>query len=298
MSDLSNSNGHVRNLLTFDVEDYYHILYRNLLGRDVEPTLEVVECAKRILDVLKREETRATFFVVGRVAKKYPHLVREIMRGGHEIASHGYEHIYVNRVTREVFRADLEKSKSILEDLGGQRVLGFRAPEFSIDNTTPWAFQVLSEAGFKYDSSLFPMNGRRYGDPNVPQGLHKISTPSGPIVEVPMSTITLFHRRFPVAGGGYLRVFPLLLNEWAIRRMNAEERGAVVYMHPYEFAVNPSPISLEMKTLWERVLVTSKHWIQLINRRQSAEKLIRLLDEFRFGSIKEVIGFDKIGANG
>jgi polysaccharide deacetylase family protein (PEP-CTERM system associated) len=273
------------NLLTFDIEDYYHLIYRNLLKKSVEPSRVVETNTEQILAILGRHQVQATFFIVGRVARRFPQLVKAIANAGHEIASHGYEHVYVNRIGPERFRDDLKKSKEILEDTTGVKVLGFRAPAFSIDRSTPWAFDILSELGFRYDSSLFPVKTARYGVADMPQGAHCIQIENGTILEVPLSTVTIMNRRVPVAGGGYLRVFPLAFNLWAIRQINREGRPAVVYMHPYEFEISPRALDYSSVGLGNRFSAYLNHRKQLVNRRDSAAKLDRLLQTFSFQTV-------------
>jgi polysaccharide deacetylase family protein (PEP-CTERM system associated) len=282
----------LKNLLTFDVEDYYHLFYRNQLNRDLEPTQEVENCTRLILDILTEKEVHATFFIVGKVALRFPELVRKIVAAGHEVASHGYEHIYVNQIGKDRFRNDLKKSKHVIEDLIGSQVYGFRAPEFSVDDSTPWAFEVLAEIGFKYDSSLFPVKGRRYGSEGIPQTTYDIDTSSGTIREIPLSSVTILKKRIPAAGGGYLRVFPFWFNCWAIRRMNQEGRPAVVYMHPYEFATRPLPIRFNGNGLSRHFNALLQHRKQLINRSQSSTKLEYLVKTFKFQTISDFLGLN------
>ena len=274
----------LNNIMSFDIEDYYHIFYRNWLGKQIDPTEEVDHCTNQILDALAKYDCKATFFVVGLVAKKFPRLIRRIHEAGHEVGSHGHEHIYVKRITPDAFRNDLIESKKTLEEIVGVNVIGFRAPEFSIDSSTPWAFDILRELGFKYDSSLFPFSGSRYGDATIPQTPYEISTPHGPLLEMPMSTVSMGKRRVPVAGGGYLRYFPVSFNSWAIRKINQESRRAIVYMHPYEFEPSPKKIDFSQVSFRQKASAMMMHRKQLIGRKASLRKLECLLKSHRFSS--------------
>jgi polysaccharide deacetylase family protein (PEP-CTERM system associated) len=178
---------------------------------------------------------RATFFVVGSVGEAYPELVREVARRGHEIGSHTYGHDLVHRLRPEDFRADVTRSRQQLEDLSGQAVLGFRAPEFSVGYLGHWSFAVLAEAGFLYDSSVFPIAGSRYGIPEAPPGPFPIDTGRGTLWEFPLATWDVRGRRLPVAGGTYFRLLPGRVLRHALARAEALGRDSVLYFHPYEF---------------------------------------------------------------
>jgi polysaccharide deacetylase family protein (PEP-CTERM system associated) len=271
------------NLLTFDVEDYYHIFYRNFFSRTVEPTDEVVRCTHLILDTLAEFQQRATFFIVGKVATSYPDLVKLIYRQGHEIGSHSYGHIYINRITPTQFREDLIQSVDSIASITGEKPTGYRAPEFSIDETNPWAFEILSEMGFSYDSSLFPGRGKLHS----PMYPHEIKTGTGSILEIPLSAVSVAGRRIPAAGGGFLRLFPMAYNRWAIDKMNTEGRGAVVYMHPYEFEESPRSIDYRDAAIKQKAKAWLMHMRQLHNRCKSLSKLRWLLSSYHFTSIEE-----------
>lgn len=274
--------------LSIDVECYYQIFLRNRFGQEIEARDEVVRCTDQILDLLSDYKTKATFFVVGKVAQKFPGLVHRIVRDGHELGSHGHSHLYVNQLSQAEFRKDLRLSKEILEDVGGVQVLGFRAPQFSVDRTTPWAYEVLAEEGFVYDSSIFPFRGRRYGDPEAPTGPWTVETPAGNILEIPMSTVSLGRRRFPIAGGGYLRYFPYWVNSAGISTVAKSGRCVVVYLHPYELADRSSDPSLDVAMRQADWKTRLSHRMQLVNRRRTISKLSRLLDQFKMSSIIDV----------
>jgi polysaccharide deacetylase family protein (PEP-CTERM system associated) len=228
----------MKNALTFDVEEYFHAeAFAGVLGPEEWPTLEsrVTRSTERLLDILDRERVRATFFVLGWVAERHPGLVREIASLGHEIACHGYGHRMIQHLSRPDFERDVTRAKRALEDAIGRPVLGYRAPTFSIMRATLWSLDVLVEAGFRYDSSIFPVVHDRYGIPDAPRFPHRLKAPSGAeITEFPMSTVTLLGRRLPVAGGGYFRLFPYRVTRRAIARINGERQPAMVYLHPWE----------------------------------------------------------------
>jgi polysaccharide deacetylase family protein (PEP-CTERM system associated) len=221
--------------LTIDLEDWHQLLHRLLTGEAIRPTTAVVISTHYILDMLDEADVRATFFVLGNVADAYPGLVREVARRGHEIGSHTYSHELIFRMEPAVFKADMERSLAQLQDLAGQPVLGFRAPEFSVDHLQHWSFEILAELGFRYDSSVFPLPRARYGIPEAPRYPFAIATPSGRIYEYPLATWDVGRFRLPIAGGSYFRLLPGRLLRRALSDADASERTAVLYFHPYEF---------------------------------------------------------------
>jgi polysaccharide deacetylase family protein (PEP-CTERM system associated) len=221
--------------LKVDLEDWHQLLHRRVTGGVRPPTQHVIADTHRLLDLLDERGTRATFFVLGAVAESYPELVREVARRGHEIGSHTYAHELIYRQQPDEFRADVSRSRRQLQDLTGQPVLGFRAPEFSVGHLGHWAFGVLAETGFAYDSSVFPIGGARYGIPDAPQSPFPIETPAGPILEFPLATWDVRRRRLPVAGGSYYRLMPRRVLRRALEQIERARRPAVLYFHPYEF---------------------------------------------------------------
>jgi polysaccharide deacetylase family protein (PEP-CTERM system associated) len=274
----------MKNALTFDVEEYFHAeAFARVLRPEDWPTLEsrVVATTGRILDILDRERVRATFFVLGWVAERYPAMVREIASLGHEIGCHGYGHRMIQHLTRAEFERDVTRAKSALEDVTGHAVLGYRAPTFSIMRETLWSLEVLCEAGFRYDSSIFPIVHDRYGIPDAPRFPHRLKGPNGcEIVEFPMSTVTLLGRRVPVAGGGYFRLMPYSLTHRALRRINRRERQpAMVYLHPWE--LDPDQPRLPVGPL--------TRFRHLVNVGRTEGRLVRLLGDFAFAPAVEVL---------
>jgi polysaccharide deacetylase family protein (PEP-CTERM system associated) len=270
------------NALTIDVEEWFCVSnFDGVIPREcwAEQESRLEEPMDRILDLLERHAVRATVFVLGWIAERHPRLVREIHERGHEIGSHGYEHTLVGRMTPEQFRADLARSLDVLRRTSGAECRGYRAPSFSLRRDMDWAWQALCAAGIRYDSSIFPVLHDRYGEPDAPRFSYPVHCGAGQILEVPPSTVHAFGRNIPVAGGGYFRLYPLAATRWAVRRINREGHPAVVYLHPWEFDPDhPAPATSRFTLLRHRV-----------GLRTVAAKLERLLGEFPFGSMAEVI---------
>jgi polysaccharide deacetylase family protein (PEP-CTERM system associated) len=274
----------MRNALTFDVEEYFHAeAFARVLRPEEWPTLEsrVVATTERLLDILDRERIRATFFVLGWVAERHPSLVREIASLGHEIGCHGYGHQMISRLTREEFELDVTRAKAALEDATGRLVIGYRAPTFSVMRDTLWSLDVLCEAGFRYDSSIFPILHDRYGIPDAPRFPHRMKAPNGcELTEFPLSTVLVLGRRVPVAGGGYFRLFPYALTRRAIARINAHEaRPAMIYLHPWE--IDPDQPRLPVGPL--------TRFRHLVNVGKTEARLGRLLADFTWAPAAEVL---------
>ena len=221
--------------LTFDLEDWHQLFHRRLTGEVIQPTPAVVSATHRLLDMLDEAGIRATFFVVGNVADTFPELVREVVRRGHEIGSHTYSHELIFRMKPAAFKADVERSLTKLQDLAGQPILGFRAPEFSVGHLRHWCFEILAELGFRYDSSVFPLPRVRYGIPDASRYPFEITTPGGAIYEYPLATWDAGRLRLPIAGGSYFRLLPGRLLQRALNAIDESGRTAVLYFHPYEF---------------------------------------------------------------
>ena len=276
------------NALTIDVEDYFHV---TAFERQIKPDewdtypLRVEGNTLRILDMLDEFALRATFFVLGWVAERLPGLVREIHRRGHEIACHGYGHQLIYRLSPQEFRKDISKAKTILEDICGERVYGYRAPSYSITTESLWALDILVEEGFSYDSSIFPIIHDIYGIPGGKRFPHEITTNSGKIQEFPISTFPLkvggWQSRLPIAGGGYLRLIPAALVALAIQAINTKEKQPViVYFHPWEIDPQQPRIKAGLKSCF-------RHYLNL---ERMELKIRHLLDNFRFSSAKDILG--------
>ncbi len=268
------------NALTVDLEDWYHSVYSlspaerdGLEDRLVAPT-------HRLLALLDRYQARATFFVLGAVAERHPDLVRAVQRGGHEIASHGWDHRLVYDQTPEEFRADLRRSRSILETVTGESVMGFRAAYWTITERSRWALDILFAEGFTYDSSIYPVKTYLYGIPGTPPGPHLLREEGGRrFYEVPPATIAVGGRRIPIGGGFYMRLFPASFLAWGIERLNRQGQPAVIYVHPPEFDREKPRLDLPLK---ERVL--HYHGLGTVE-----PKLERLLRQFPFAPVRELL---------
>lgn len=272
------------NAFTVDVEDYFQVSgFERQISRIAWDGFEtrVAQSTRRILDLLEAKNVRGTFFVLGWVAQKFPKLVRDIQTAGHQLGSHSYWHRLVYSLTPEEFRQDLRDSKAAIEDASGVAVTAFRAPSFSITARSLWALEVLVEEGFLVDSSVFPVNHDRYGIPGGKAGIHRIATPSGPIIEFPMTAVGPPRYAFPVGGGGYFRLYPLWLTRRLLQHVNRQARRPFAfYIHPWE--VDPEQPRLKAGSFSSRL----RHYVNL---QPTMAKLSNLLGVFRFGTLRESI---------
>lgn len=274
----------ILNALTIDVEDYYHVAALASVIRFADwdrYESRVERNVHRLLDLLDAHRTQATFFVLGWVAERNPHLIRAIHARGHEVASHGYAHQLIYTQTPDQFREETRRSKHILEDAIGQRIIGYRAASYSITKESLWALRILQEEGFRYDSSIFPIHHDRYGIPGASRFCHIVNGHRGAaLVEFPPSTVRLAGFNIPIAGGGYFRIFPYALTRWGIRHLNqTEHQPAVVYLHPWE--IDPAQPRIRANAL--------SRFRQYCNLAQTEMRLIRLLQDFAFGSISSIL---------
>lgn len=274
------------NALTIDVEDYFQVsAFDQHVRRDEwdQYPLRVEGNTSRILDMLDEFGVKATFFVLGWVAERCPNLVMEINRRGHEIACHGYGHELIYRIGPEKFQKDVHSAKALLEDIIGEKIYGYRAPSYSITGKSLWALDILVEEGFSYDSSIFPIIHDIYGIPGGKRFIHDIKTKSGIIKEFPISTFPLkigwWHSRLPIAGGGYLRLFPAPLIGRAINSINNRERQpAVVYFHPWEIDPDQPRIRARLKSRF-------RHYLNL-DRMEA--KIRFLLNNIKFAPMRDI----------
>ena len=273
----------VINAMTVDVEDYFHVsVFDGILPRASWDTLEsrVSANTARLLDIFDEHAVRGTFFVLGWVADRFPGLVRDIAAGGHELASHGYSHRIVYSQTPDEFREDVRRAKGTIENVSGQVVGGYRAPSFSITKNSLWALDVLVEEGYRYDASIFPIRHDRYGIPDAPRHRHVLTRPGGTLTEAPGSTVRVLGSNLPVAGGGYFRIFPYWWTRWGIARLNrTEAQPAIFYLHPWE--IDPDQPRLHASRVSQ-----FRHYRNLD---KTEPRLKRLLADFRFGMLKDVI---------
>ncbi|HVW64305.1 MAG TPA: XrtA system polysaccharide deacetylase [Nitrosospira sp.] len=242
----------IRNAMTIDVEDYFQVsAFAPHIPREAWTTIpcRVESNIDRILALLNEEGTKATFFTLGWIAERYPAMVRRIVTEGHELASHGWAHYRVTDQKPDEFREDISRSKALLEDIGGQAVLGYRAPSFSIGRHNQWALTVLEEAGYRYSSSIYPIQHDHYGMPDAPRFAYHPCSDKG-LLELPITTMRLFRRNLPAGGGGYFRLWPYPISRWFLQRLNRlERRSAIFYFHPWEMDhEQPRQTGISMKT--------------------------------------------------
>jgi polysaccharide deacetylase family protein (PEP-CTERM system associated) len=270
------------NAFTVDVEDYFQVsALAPQIDRSTwdERPCRIERNVGRLLELLERHEARATFFTLGWIAKRYPQLVREIVAGGHELASHGFGHQRAIDQSVSEFRQDVRQSKRLLEDIAAHPVHGYRAPSFSIGYTNPWAFDVLVEEGYRYSSSVYPVKHDHYGMPDAPRFPYQ-ARPH--LLEIPLTTTRWFGRNLPAGGGGYFRLAPYGLSRWALRRVNRLDRQpAIFYMHPWE--IDPGQPRIPGTSLKTRF----RHYINL---QRTEPRLGRLLRDFRWGRVDDVFG--------
>lgn len=276
---------YMRHALTVDVEDYYHVsaFAGTLQPRQWDGMPSRVDGnTRKLLDLFESKDARATFFVLGWVAERYGDLVKEIVSRGHEVASHGYSHQLVYKQSPEVFREETLRSKGLLEDLTGQPVRGYRAASYSIVRESLWALDILAEAGFTYDSSIFPVYHDRYGMPGAPEKIHRAITPGGAqLVEFPLSVVKFARWHLPVAGGGYFRFYPYSLSRALLRKSSRDlNQPFIFYLHPWE--IDPQQPRIDNAPLLSRF----RHYLNLD---RCEHRLQRLASDFRFTTVADVL---------
>jgi polysaccharide deacetylase family protein (PEP-CTERM system associated) len=268
--------------LSFDVEDWHQLAELRLGETTGPPSALFDDCMDRILDLCDELGIKATFFVLGLVAKYRPRLVREISARGHEVASHSITHKLLHRHAPGELLSELRDAKRMLEDQAGQPVLGFRAPEFSVQRLDSPCFHAIREAGFIYDSSVFPVSGIRYGIADAPRAPFVIETPAGPLLELPLATLEFGGIRLPTAGGSYYRLLPSSFLAWAARRATEPQ---VFYFHPYEFSTRP----LYLDGGWSRNRAIGKLVLLHNFATSRIERSIRILHRsISFGPLREL----------
>lgn len=275
--------------MTVDVEDYFQVAaFAEKVRRedwDSYPC-RVERNVDRILGIFADNGVTATFFTLGWIAERYPAVVRQIVRGGHELASHGYEHVKIHSQTPEAFRQDVRRTKAILEDIGGQRVRGYRAASFSIDQRSLWAFDVLAEEGHDYSSSVYPIKHDHYGMPEASRFAFR-PTARHPIVEIPISTVNLFNRNLPSGGGGYFRLLPYGVSRWTLRRIaEKDKQPAIFYFHPWE--LDPDQPRFEEVSFRSRF----RHYVNL---GAMENRLRAVLRDFRWDRMDRVFLYNQSG---
>lgn len=265
------------NGLSVDVEDWFQVgAFEGVIDRGSWDSLamRVERNCETILDMFAEADVRATFFTLGWVAKRYPVLMRRIADAGHELASHGWDHARVFKMDRASFRLDLDMSRKTIEDASGVRVSGYRAPSFSIDRRTPWAFMELADQGFAYSSSVAPVSHDHYGWREAPRFAFK-PLADADLIEIPVTTAEFAGQRLAAGGGGFFRVLPYAFTRWAIRQVNLrEDRPAVFYFHPWE--IDPGQPRVPNASLKSKF----RHYTNLEGM---AGKLRQLIEDFDWG---------------
>lgn len=268
-----------KHAVTVDLEDWY----QSTIDASAELSSRFEASTETILEAFSAREVRATFFVLGLAAEKSPQLIQRVARAGHEVQSHGYGHVEVFKLTEKQFREDVVRAKSLLEDIAGQEVFGYRSPSFSIDERTPWALDVLAETGHRYDSSIFPMKRARYGVDGYPLGPRRITTVRGhKIVEAPVAVVDVMGKRIPVGGGGYFRLWPSVFLRWAWRQLERAGRPGIIYMHPYEY--DPSEMAAYRDSVSWRVRLHQNLW-----RSRFPGRVDNLLENHSFGTMRQCL---------
>jgi polysaccharide deacetylase family protein (PEP-CTERM system associated) len=268
--------------MTIDVEDYYQVsAFSPVVPHHTWDRFEsrVERNVDRILEMLHEHGVHATFFMLGWVAQRHPRIVRRIVEGHHELASHGYAHLRVTDQSPAAFGDDVRTAKKILEDAGGVEVKGYRAPSFSIGARNLWALDVLSEAGFRYSSSIYPIAHDHYGMPEAPRFAFRAGV-AGRLLEVPATTVRIGERNWPASGGGYFRLLPYRISRWCIRRVNEKDRRpCVFYFHPWEIDPGqPRMAGIGLKT-------KVRHYLNL-SRTES--RIRHLLRDFQWGRMDRI----------
>ena len=271
----------VINGLSVDIEDWFQVgaFERTIRRADWENLAPRVERnSDAVIDLFGRMGAKGTFFTLGWVAERYPALIRRIVDAGHELASHGWDHARVFTMTPDQFRDDIRRTRALLEDLGGRKVSGYRAPSFSIDKRTPWAHEILAEEGYAYSSSVAPVLHDHYGWPEAPRFAFRPIDGSD-LIELPVTTAKLRGRTVAAGGGGFFRLFPYVFSRWAIRQVNAEQRPAIFYFHPWE--IDPGQPRVADAPLRSKL----RHYARLGSMEG---KLERVIGDFRWGRVDAV----------
>ena len=266
----------MKNLLTFDVEEWFHANYSAVEIPEKQDQDERLERnVQKLLGLCEKHKARATFFVLGETAERYPKAVLRIREKGHEVASHGYRHDLVFRLTPEAFAADLKKSIAILEEIAQEKILGYRAPSWSTFRHLEWFFDILEKNGLIYDSSLFPAKTYLYGDRLAERFPHRIHN----LNEIPASTLALGRWRIPFGSGFFFRFFPYFFIKTGIKTLNKKGQPGMICLHPREIDASSPRLALPPR----------ERFIHFVNLKTAAQKLDKLLSTFRFCSIREFL---------
>ncbi len=277
----------MKNAISVDVEDWFQVgAFESVIDRASWESRErrVESNTDAVLSLFGEAGVKATFFTLSWVAERHPHLIRRIVAGGHEIASHGRDHKRVYQMNANEFAEDIKVSKAIIEEAAGVAVTGYRAPNFSIDTRTPWAHAALADAGYSYSSSIAPIVHDHYGWPGAPRFAHRPLKDSD-LIELPVSTVKVGGRTLAAGGGGFFRLLPYALSRWSIARINAEARPAVFYFHPWDMdpgqpRVANAPVKSKLR-----------HYPNLAHM---ADKLRRAMSDFQWGRVDETVAQERL----
>ena len=272
----------ISNAMTVDVEDYFQVsAFEKYIPRESWDSMpcRIEASMDRVLNLLSEKQIKATFFTLGWIAVRYPEMIRRIVDNGHELASHGWGHARVTDLTQVEFKEDIIRSKTLLEDISGQVVKGYRAPSFSINSQNLWALDCLAEAGYQYSSSIYPVQHDHYGMPDAPRFANYPRGESG-VLELPVTTVNLWGRNLPAGGGGYFRFWPYSVSKWFIKRLNVvESRAAIFYFHPWEIdAQQPRQKGVGYKTRF-------RHYLNL---HRMEERLRTLTHDFKWDRMDNI----------
>ncbi|PRC93532.1 XrtA system polysaccharide deacetylase [Solimicrobium silvestre] len=270
------------NAMTIDVEDYFQVsAFANHISRDSWPsqTCRVERNVDLILGLLDAAQVNATFFTLGWIAERYPAMIKKIVAGGHELASHGYGHLRVSDQSEAEFMEDISSSKHLLEDLGGQKILGYRAPSFSIGTKNLWALDTLLKAGYRYSSSIYPIKHDHYGMPDAPRFAFYPNGADG-LLELPITTVRIMQRNYPAGGGGFFRLLPYPISHWLIQRVNQQDKQpGIFYFHPWEVDPDqPRQQNIGLKTRF-------RHYVNLSRTESRLKSLTR---DFKWGRMDKI----------
>ncbi|MBN2009295.1 DUF3473 domain-containing protein [candidate division KSB1 bacterium] len=274
------------NALTINADDWYQVdnLRKYIKFEDwhnCESRFEIN--IQKILQLLNQTNTKATFFIMGWEAAKSPEIIQQILNDGHEIATQGYQNRFLHELSRDQFEDDLKKAIDIIENITNEKVIGYRAPHFSVSENTTWIWAILSKLGIKYDSSIFPVKHIRYGYPDAPRfPFHIAMNGSGELIEYPLSTYKLFKANIPIAGGGYLRLFPYRFIHNSLKKINKSGKPVNIYFHPWEMDRYQPHVKLD-------ILSSFRHYT---NIKDTENKVRNLLNEFKFAPIKKILGLE------
>jgi len=270
----------VKNAMTVDVEDYFHVsAFETHIDRDDWDNIvcRIPQNLDKILALFDKHNTKATFFTLGWVAERYPHLIRDIAASGHEIASHGWSHIRIPESNPDEFYQDVDKTRKLLQDISGQPVYGYRAASYSVTRESFWIYEKLAEAGYRYSSSIFPIKHPYYGMPNAPKQPFWVTRHD--ITEIPLTTVELLGKPLPLSGGGWFRLIPYFAFKSGLKKVNQINRPGIFYIHPWEFDPNqPRQENISVKTAF-------RHYMNLSYVEQ---RMDRLLKDFQWDTMQSV----------